>query len=349
MLLSVVIPVYNCEKYVSQCVYSVLSQPCSDQIEIIVVDDGSTDESGAICDRIADKHSNVTVIHKDNGGVSSARNAGIERVTGEYIAFLDGDDYWEKNFFDEDIVQELNKKYDLYGFTYNYVIGDKYYKSFSTKTELKNYDKDGRGKCDFNYHWTYLFKRAILEENKLTYPLGIAMSEDMSFLEKYCYFIRTYQRINKIMYNYRKNVDSITQTIDLQKAVENFYKAYSELGKWYKSIGEDYNLDAMCGRLFSNMLDGLCGEHSYRYCKNYIDNDARFHCINNYKNIGMSKRYYPKVERFMEHKFRFWLFTKIKYKVRNFSKFLLSKTKLLKKLYEYVAYVKLRGYKKIED
>ena len=88
MLLSVIIPVYNCEKYIAQCVYSILDQPLSKNIQIIIVDDGSPDNSGRICDGIANTHDNVTVIHKENGGVSSARNVGLEKASGEYVAFV---------------------------------------------------------------------------------------------------------------------------------------------------------------------------------------------------------------------------------------------------------------------
>ena len=78
-LITVVIPVYNCERYVARAIKSVLDQPCGDRAEILVVDDGSTDKSGEVCDRIASENSNVYVIHKENGGVSTARNLGIEK------------------------------------------------------------------------------------------------------------------------------------------------------------------------------------------------------------------------------------------------------------------------------
>ena len=113
MILSVVIPVYNCEKYINQCINSILSQPCSNNIEIIIVDDGSTDKSGYICDKLCERYNNIAVIHKENGGVASARNIGIEKATGDYIAFVDGDDFWEKDFFDKSIIKEMEKEYDL--------------------------------------------------------------------------------------------------------------------------------------------------------------------------------------------------------------------------------------------
>lgn len=90
--ISVIVPVYNVEKYLSRCIDSIISQTFSD-FELILVDDGSTDSSGKICDEYGKKDGRVKVIHKKNGGQSSARNAGIENSTGEYISFVDSDDW----------------------------------------------------------------------------------------------------------------------------------------------------------------------------------------------------------------------------------------------------------------
>lgn len=91
-MVSVIIPVYNVEKYLTKCIESVLSQTY-ENIEILLIDDGSTDKSAAICEMYSEKHENIRVIHKSNGGLSSARNAGIDIATGDYINFLDSDDY----------------------------------------------------------------------------------------------------------------------------------------------------------------------------------------------------------------------------------------------------------------
>lgn len=105
--LSVIIPVYKVEKYLNRCVDSVLNQDFKD-IEVILVDDGSPDGCPAICDEYAQKDNRVKVIHKKNGGLSSARNAGIEIAQGEYLAFLDSDDAWAENKLGE-VMQHLQK------------------------------------------------------------------------------------------------------------------------------------------------------------------------------------------------------------------------------------------------
>jgi len=97
-LFSIIIPVYNVEKYIDQCINSVLKQTCSDY-EIILVDDGSPDMCGEICDRYAKSNANIRVIHKKNAGLSMARNDGLENSTGTYVLFLDSDDYWDDDNF----------------------------------------------------------------------------------------------------------------------------------------------------------------------------------------------------------------------------------------------------------
>ena len=94
MYLSVIVPVYNCTQYIDRCIESIVSQSFK-EIELILVDDGSTDDSGVRCDEWADKDSRITVIHRENGGLSAARNTGIEIACGEYVGFVDSDDYIE--------------------------------------------------------------------------------------------------------------------------------------------------------------------------------------------------------------------------------------------------------------
>ena len=155
--ISVIIPVYNREKYIRRCVYSVLTQPCAEYAEIIIVDDGSTDKTSQICDEIASDYKNVNVIHKSNGGVAAARNTGIERAAGRHIAFLDSDDWLEKNFLDYNMLCEIREGHDIYEFSYNHINGNyKYQKTFLTKNEVLTYKENGTGKCTWHFHWSYI-------------------------------------------------------------------------------------------------------------------------------------------------------------------------------------------------
>lgn len=106
-LISVILPVYKVEKYIERCLDSICRQSYNN-LEVILVDDGSPDKSGIICDQYAEKYDNFTVIHKENGGVSSARKEGIARANGQYISFVDSDDYLEVDFF-EKLANEIEK------------------------------------------------------------------------------------------------------------------------------------------------------------------------------------------------------------------------------------------------
>ena len=98
-MVSIIVPIYNVEQYISKCIESILAQTYRD-FELILVDDGSPDMCGTICDEYARTDSRVYVIHQENKGLSAARNAGISLAKGEYISFIDGDDYVEKDFFE---------------------------------------------------------------------------------------------------------------------------------------------------------------------------------------------------------------------------------------------------------
>ena len=111
-LVSIIVPVYNVERYIEQCIKSLCSQTY-DNIEIVLVDDGSSDNSGFICDDYSRKDSRIKVIHKKNEGVSKARKKGLEKSIGEYIAFVDSDDYVENNYIEELINRIINKNVDV--------------------------------------------------------------------------------------------------------------------------------------------------------------------------------------------------------------------------------------------
>lgn len=108
-LVSIIVPVYNVEKYIHSCVDSILTQTY-ENLQVILVDDGTLDNSGKICDEFAKKDNRVTVIHKENGGLSSARNKGLDVASGDYIMFVDGDDYLADNAVE--ILLSANEKYD---------------------------------------------------------------------------------------------------------------------------------------------------------------------------------------------------------------------------------------------
>ena len=106
-IISVVIPVYNVEKYLGECIESVINQTYSN-LQIILIDDGSTDSSGIICDQYADKDKRITVVHQENAGAGAAKNRGLDLVKGKYFSIIDSDDYIELNMY-EKMLDYINK------------------------------------------------------------------------------------------------------------------------------------------------------------------------------------------------------------------------------------------------
>lgn len=226
-LLSVIVPVYNTEKYVEQCVYSILNQPESDNIEVVLVDDGSTDSSGKICDDLAKNDFRIHVIHKTNGGVSSARNAGIEIAEGEYLMFLDSDDFWSDNKLPELIRHIQISMKDLYLVSvqsYRNGNTEALFFDASTYSDISITDNGQEAlksilnknyRCGWCLHWLVI-KRDIVIKNSLRFPTG-ALCEDVFFIFRLWFYIKTSEALPVILYNYRRdNQSSITHLASIK-------------------------------------------------------------------------------------------------------------------------------------
>lgn len=183
MRFSIIVPVYNVSKYLTGCLNSVLEQKNKD-FQIILIDDGSTDESGILCDQYEKKYEFIKTIHKKNGGLSSARNAGLKVATGEYIIFLDADDFWlDWNMLEEiDAVIE-KEKVDIVAFggkEYHEYDKEQPYKdlkvSFDKKVVSTSEDfltKSMRENELFPwYAWIYAIKREVIEKKQFCFPEG---------------------------------------------------------------------------------------------------------------------------------------------------------------------------------
>lgn len=232
MKFSVIVPIYNVEDYLRECVDSVLAQDFRDY-EIILVDDGSPDNCGKICDEYAEKYPRIKTIHKENGGLSDARNFGIKEAKGEYLIFLDSDDYWEGTNVLSDLSDILEKdNYPdliLHGYTIN---NDK-----NIKCPIKLEIQENKGfENDFEYlvsnhiyvsnAWTKIIKKDILINNNLFFEKGI-LHEDMPYSFDLSLLIKTYSVYNSHFYQYRLRGSSITGTIsknnirDLSRSILN--------------------------------------------------------------------------------------------------------------------------------
>lgn len=229
--ISVIVPIYNVEKYLSRCVDSILNSNYKN-LEIILVDDGSTDSCGHICDEYKMKDRRIKVIHKENGGLSDARNKGIDIATGDYISFVDSDDAIDNDMFDYLLKILLENKCDISVCNYITFSTIELPKSISKYSKTKVYTNESaldillNGKISHSdYAWNKLYKRDLFKN--IRYPVGRKM-EDIGTTYKLYYIAKKivigdaikyyyYQRNNSILgknsyLNYKDNLElSITR------------------------------------------------------------------------------------------------------------------------------------------
>lgn len=231
-LISVIIPVYNVEKHIKQALDSVINQTYKN-LEIIIVDDGSKDSSGNICDEYARNDSRIKVIHKENEGLSAARNEGLDIATGKYVMFIDSDDYFENNscelLYNE--IKERDADYVAGNYTHITYDGIKWEKPVFDVTMYDNFKlsiKDYK-KSFFVMNsvvWNKIFKREFIEQYKLRFIPG-AIAEDAIF-STFCY-VHTDKGyyINDVVYNYRQNQTNMSiSTNGTRKYFENINQSY---------------------------------------------------------------------------------------------------------------------------
>jgi glycosyltransferase involved in cell wall biosynthesis len=208
--ISVIVPVYNVEKYIRRCLDSIQSQTFTDW-ECICIDDGTPDNSGKICDEYAEKDTRFVVLHKENGGVSSARNAGLDVAKGEYITFCDSDDYVEENWLFEQYKDITSGDFDVCvcGFYGKGVTQHKILNRITAK--ISTFTEKGIG----GYSFLRLVRRRNVEN--IRYDTSICLLEDSDF------FYRLFDKCNKILwtnkplYHYEENIDSIIRTLLISK------------------------------------------------------------------------------------------------------------------------------------
>ena len=211
-LISIIVPVYNTENYLYRCVDSVLDQTYKN-IEVILVDDGSTDSSPQICDEYAKKDKRVVVVHKQNGGLSSARNAGLDIAKGEYIGFVDSDDFIEPYMY-EDLISAIKDNLNTIGnvmYVRSYESGD-----ISPSVVPHNFDQDISSEKYFEellLHvgdvsvCTKLFPKNII--GNLRFPDGI-LNEDLIFMVQIITKIKTVKFVGQVGYYYFVREKSIS-------------------------------------------------------------------------------------------------------------------------------------------
>jgi glycosyltransferase involved in cell wall biosynthesis len=214
---SVVIPVYNSRKYLSVCLESVTKQSYR-PLEIILINDGSTDGSGELCDAYAGQDKRIKVIHVANRGPAAARNAGLERATGEYLMFLDSDDCLTNGAIELLVERNREQNADLVVGDFNKLgrtvsaSGHQAYFSGTTllnKRAIIDYVRSYLQRPNrfplFVYSWGRLFKRSIIKEHQLTFDAGLFTFEDVAFNFRYLKFTKTLLFVPEVVYSHLLN------------------------------------------------------------------------------------------------------------------------------------------------
>ena len=222
-LISVIIPVFNVENYIVECFESFIKQ-FDDEIEVICVDDGSTDKSGIICDEYKEKYNNhFKVIHNRNIGIGGARNFGLKIAKGEYIAWIDPDDYISENWYKEikDVIK--SKEPDILFFDYilcresKKILKNYANKSSFISTEKFLYDvvKDTKIQSQL---WQKVFKKNLFDN--ISFPENVKCMEDYAILHKLILKAKKIFYINKALYFYRVRNDSLVMKVDIDKSYQ---------------------------------------------------------------------------------------------------------------------------------
>ncbi|MFW5670449.1 MAG: glycosyltransferase family 2 protein, partial [Acetivibrio ethanolgignens] len=266
-ILSVIVPVYNAAKTINRCVDSIMNQTFRD-FELILVNDGSQDESLKICNTICSKYDNVQLVDRPNGGVSSARNAGINASKGEYLTFVDSDDFLDTHCFE--YYFENNKSFDFYIQGYRIytdrgnTISRRLPDNINNIVELLEYTEAHNL---INCPWAKLFKRDIIIQNQIYFNHELSYGEDHQFVLEYLLHVNTMCCSCSCGYNYvQGDNESLTKKLIPAHAYGLYINCVEQVYDKFKSTFSEqlFSIERICNRrIFYNVVNYAtqCSRH----------------------------------------------------------------------------------------
>jgi len=268
MRLSIVVPVYKAEKYIEECLNSILPQLSQDD-ELILVDDGSPDRSGAICDTIAAVNRNVAVIHQPNGGVSKARNAGMARAQGEFLMFVDSDDALMGNAIETlrpfladnswDLLVYGNKRVQDSGITENNP-------SVTELLDRESFSRQYGNLCAsfiVSSVWNKIYKTDMLQENDIFFDETLSLGEDLLFNNAVLRVSKSIQTVSKAIYlYYERETESLTRRY-YPDLFEIYQRLYNDSMDTLLSMGGG-DAGEIKALYYRQLKDGICNIWSDR-------------------------------------------------------------------------------------
>ena len=291
--ISVIVPIYNASSFLNKCISSIINQTYK-QLEIILVNDGSTDNSLEICNLYASNDERIKIINKENGGVSSARNRGIEAATGKYLIFIDADDYIEKNMFE--VLSNDLFKYDVDMSMCGYKNVDINGNILSVSESLKEKYFDAKTFKHYLFMPNYyreilcnkLFKIDIIKNNNIRFREDIHINENIVFILDFAYFARKYVFDNELLYNFVQHKNSaLNEKFNLKKV--------SVLSSYVRLLEYDLEAPVLNKIKYKYLFEGYA--FCYRLKKIGVDNTELKNNLQKFK-----EKYYedikndPKIE-----------------------------------------------------
>ena len=281
MKLSIIVPVYNVEAFLNKCVDSLLAQDLSkEDYEVILVDDGSTDSSGALCDTLAAEHGNIRVIHQQNRGLSGARNAGIPVASGTYVLFVDSDDFLCPNVLGTLVGLMEAKELDILRFNYQNVNMDgavfepnKYVKPFVDYSDVvcdgETFLNERLGYAC--YAWQFLVKASILRQEGNGFKEGIYF-EDVEWTPRILLQALRVASTDTLVYNYLFRTGSIARNKDAEKkrkAIRDKMTILEGFAALKPQVKDDRWFRGMSSQIALSIFD-IVGRFFYPERKEYI-------------------------------------------------------------------------------
>ena len=306
--ISIIIAVYNVEKYLARCLQSVIRQK-GDDIEIIIVDDGSSDNSLKICKTYQKKDNRIKIVHKKNGGLSSARNYGFIKSTGEYIWHIDGDDYIGENSVD--VIKKYINKYDILCFSFYNVVNDKITKARDPRFY---FNEEEKYILSYSFAWNKVFKRNLFDkdsfpENNHYNDIGIISSlisktKKIKFIDDYLYY-----------YVHRSSSITYTRKFHLEEYLICMERVYNALYKEYPEAAMAYYINHLLLYGYASAVK-TGKKFNYRELNTILKTKFPKYYKNKYYNVNLSMKIYTRLIYYNMH-FLVKMITYFKLKIFN--------------------------------
>lgn len=264
-MISIIIPIYNVSQYLNECIQSVVNQSYKD-FECVLIDDGSSDGCEMICDQWAQKDSRIKVIHQSNQGVSKARNRGISEAQGEYITFIDSDDWIAPNYLNElfQPIEKYNIDLVVCGLQQHYSDGTS--KNYSYKTGIIKIEQQFTNEfTDINKKFLLfgpvikLYKKSIIQEHKIHFPPAYTYGEDLLFNYNYLEYVKAIYIVDQCLYHYRIIGSGTLSSIKRINQFEIDYAQWKILKDFFyrKKLWNDYSTFYLYHRLWWCIYDAI--------------------------------------------------------------------------------------------